>query len=80
MDLTPQAILDTISEEAALDPARLVPEATIESLEIASLDMVSIFFVIEDKFGVEIQPEDAATSSTLQDLVNLIMRKAAEAR
>lgn len=35
----------------------LVPEATLESLEIDSLRMIEILFVVEEEFGVT-APED----------------------
>jgi acyl carrier protein len=77
MDITPQAIIETIGEEAGIAPEKLIPEATLASLDIASLDMVSALFSIEDKFGVDVQPEDAAGATTLQELVDIVMRKAA---
>jgi acyl carrier protein len=37
----------------------LVPDATLESLEIDSLRMIEILFVVEEEFGVS-APEDVA--------------------
>ena len=38
--------------------------------------MVSILFAIEDRFGVELAPEDMAGAETLGDLTDRIMAKA----
>ena len=47
-------ILDIIAKETGVERARLLPNATIASLEIASLDMVQAIFAIESRFHVEI--------------------------
>lgn len=76
MSLTPDAILEAISKETGIERGRLIPGATLTSLEIASLDMVSALFAIEDEFQVEVHPDDAAKADTLQDLIDIIMQKA----
>ena len=48
-----------LHREFQLSPEALVPEATLETLEIDSLRMIEILFCIEDEFGVK-APEDAA--------------------
>ena len=45
-------IRDIIVEQAMIDPARITPDATIESLEVESMDIVMILMAIEEKFGV----------------------------
>ena len=44
-------IVDIILKEAMIDPARVTPDATIESLEVESMDIVMILMAIEEKFG-----------------------------
>jgi len=51
-------LLDLIAQEALIDRARLTPEATLAELGLDSVDVVSIVFAVEEKYGVEI-PEDA---------------------
>ncbi|UTD30618.1 phosphopantetheine-binding protein [Bradyrhizobium sp. WD16] len=45
-------ILEVIVSEGKIDRARATPDATLESLEIQSIDIVMILMVIEEKFGV----------------------------
>lgn len=47
-------ILDIVAKETLVDRAKLVPDATIEQLGIASLDIVQAMFAIEEQFDVEI--------------------------
>ncbi len=47
-------VLDIIAAEAGVDRARLLPDATVASLDIASLDMVQAMFAIETRFDVEV--------------------------
>lgn len=74
-----EAILAIIADEARIDPARLQPGATLASLDIASLDVVSVLFTIEDRFGVEIAPETLTPAETLDQFVDTIMGRIAEA-
>lgn len=45
-------ILEVIISEGKIDPAKATPDATLESLEVQSIDIVMILMVIEEKFGV----------------------------
>lgn len=47
-------VLELIISEGKIDPARITPEATLESLEVQSMDTVMILMAIEEKFGVYI--------------------------
>ena len=79
MPLTSEAVLDVVAEEASVDRARLAPEATLESLGIASIDVVSIIFALEDRFGLVVEPEDFASATTVQDFVGVVLAKSAAA-
>jgi len=67
------AILTIIAEEARIDPDRLQPSATLISLDIASLDVVSVLFAIEDRFGVDIPVEAVGSAETLGQFIDQIM-------
>ena len=47
-----KAIIDIIVRETKLDPSRVTPEATLESLDLQSIDLVEAMMAIEEKFGV----------------------------
>lgn len=65
MTVTPEAIMATVTREANLDPGKVRLDSTLESLDIASLDLISILFALEDEFGVEIAPEEVERSWTI---------------
>ena len=75
MAITTDEVLDVVSKEASVDRSLLKPEATLESLGIASIDVVSIVFELEDRFGLIVQPEDFGEAKTLQDVVDVVIAK-----
>lgn len=75
MAVTAEEVLEVVSKEASVDPAALKPDATLESLGIASIDVVSIVFELEDRFGLIVQPEDLASAKTLQDVIDIVVAK-----
>jgi acyl carrier protein len=79
MAITAEDVLTIISEEVPIDRARLDPAATLESLDIASLDMISVMFALEDKVGLVIEQEDVKDAKTLQDFINVVMAKSGDA-
>ena len=70
--MTNEEIVSLISKETGLPPDKLLPEATLATLDISSLDLVSLLFELEDQFDIEIQPEDIPRDSTLQQLIDRI--------
>jgi acyl carrier protein len=57
-----------IAKEFTLDPARLVPSARLEDLEIDSLRMIEIAFAVEDAFAVKIAEEPAELMARVKTL------------
>ncbi len=71
-----EKILAIIAREAAIDRSRLVPEATLEELAIASLDVINILFAIEDECGIELDAAEFEGKKTVQEFVGVILAKA----
>jgi acyl carrier protein len=69
MPITPEAIIDVISAESGLSVESLRPEATLGELDISSLDLASIAFEIEDRFSVELSPDDLPPELTIAGFV-----------
>ncbi len=76
---TAAAILEAMRTELSIDPDKLTPEATLASLDLSSLDLVSAIFAVEDEFGVEVTQEEASRAVTLQDLIDMVIAKSASA-
>ena len=65
-------LLDLIAAEAVIDRSILTPDARLDSLGIASIDMVSIVYAVEKRFKVEIRDEDLADLETVSDLTRAL--------
>jgi acyl carrier protein len=76
MTIDRNSVLDIIAEEALVDRAKLTPEATLESLGIASLDIISIVFALEERFGLVLEQSDLEGVQSLGQLVDLILDRA----
>ncbi len=71
-DLRVQDILDIVAKETGIGKERLLPGATIVSLDIASLDMVQAIFAIESRFDIEIpvlSEQSGQEAETMGELV-----------
>lgn len=69
-------IFDLISAEVPIDRDKLDPSATLESLDIASLDMISVMFALEDKYQIIVEQDDVKDAKTLDDFVKVVQAKA----
>lgn len=69
-------VIDTLAEEFELDPALLVPEATLyEDLGLDSLDAVDMVVALERVFQTKLTDEDALRSiRTMDDLIQFLMK------
>jgi acyl carrier protein len=72
-------VMDIIAHEGAVDRARVTPDATLETLEIKSMDIVMILNGIEEEFDLYI-PVDESLSHlvTVQDIVAEVSRRIVE--
>lgn len=75
MKATESELLDLIAAEAIIDRKTLVREATLADLGISSLDVISMLFELEEKYGVVIEEGDMPTMSTLGDMVDFLLAR-----
>jgi acyl carrier protein len=64
-------------DEFDIEPDLIKPDATMEELDLDSLDMVEIGQVVEQKYGVRIKASDAEGVSDLGGVVEMIHTKIA---
>jgi acyl carrier protein len=60
-----EELIDIIAEEALIDRAKLDPSAKLEDIGLDSVDLVSVVFAIEEKYGIEIAEDAFSRSDTL---------------
>ena len=51
-------------------------EATMESLDIDSLDLVELAQIVEDEYGVELKGDDVKDVKTVGEVIDLVVSKA----
>ncbi len=61
-------IKDLAAREFSIDPARLDPAASLDSLGVDSLSFIEFMFKVEEEFGVSVSDEDLKSIKTLADL------------
>jgi acyl carrier protein len=57
------------------EPEEVTREATLESLDVDSLDMVELGQLVEEKYGVRLQPQDFEGVTTVGEAVDIIAAK-----
>ncbi len=74
-------IIDIIAEKANVPADKITREATMDDLEIESLDVVEIVFALEEKFDIEIpynandQEREFSTVGDVIDAVQALVEK-----
>jgi acyl carrier protein len=68
-------LIDLIAKEALVDVDKLKKDATLEEIGLDSVDLVSVVFAIEDKYGVTIGENDLEKTATLGQMLDLITAK-----
>jgi acyl carrier protein len=65
-------VLDLIAKEALLDRDKLRRDLPLKDVGIASLDVISILFEVEDRYGVHVEEGDFADCGTLGAFVDIL--------
>jgi len=74
-----EELLGVIAKEGLIDRAKLTPDATLESLNFASYDMVMILMAIEEKYNVYLPVDsDISEVKTLDELLTLLTARIEE--
>ena len=71
-----EQVKEIIVEQLSVNAEEVVPEASfVDDLGAASLDLVELIMVMEEKFGQEIPDDDAAKLQSVQDAISYIKEK-----
>jgi acyl carrier protein len=77
MTITEPELLDLIAQEAIIDREKLTREATLGDLGISSLDVITLLFELEERYGVVIEEADMPKMETLGEMVDFLMARIA---
>jgi acyl carrier protein len=78
--ITPETVEQSITAAIATfgpDLADITRDATLEHLDVDSLDLVELAQIVEDDYGVELHSDDLREVRTVGDVVDAIVRRAA---
>ncbi len=78
MQVSLEDIVAIIVKETGIPAESLQPDVGLATLQIESIDMVSVIFAVEDRYGISITNEEAAEAETLQQFVDLVAAKVAK--
>ncbi len=70
-----QVVIESL-ESFGAEAAQITPEATLEQLDIDSLDLAELSQIVQERFGVELKGADVAEVKTVGDAINLIAARA----
>jgi acyl carrier protein len=79
-DVTSANVEKTIYDglvELGSERDQLSREASLEDLDIDSLDLVELAQIVEDEFGVELRGDDVKDVKTVGEVIDLVVTKAA---
>jgi len=76
--VTPQDIEVTIIENLVsfgADPADVKRDATLEAIDVDSLDLVELTQVVEETYGIDLEGADFKSIATVGDVVDLVVKR-----
>lgn len=62
--------------ELGAERDRLSREATLEDLDVDSLDLVELAQIVEEEFGVELRGDDVKDVRTVGEVIDLVVSRA----
>jgi acyl carrier protein len=77
--VSPQNVEQTIYDglvELGTERDRLSREASLEDLDVDSLDLVELAQIVEDEYGVELRGDDVKDVKTVGEVIDLVVAKA----
>ncbi len=72
-----EATVTEALESFGAEPSQISREASLESLDVDSLDLAELSQIAEEKYGVTLKGSDAERLKTVGDCVDLILERAA---
>ena len=77
--VSPENVEKTIFDglvELGTERDQLSREASLEDLDIDSLDLVELAQIVEDEYGVELKGDDVKDVKTVGEVIDLVVAKA----
>jgi acyl carrier protein len=75
MGATETDLIDIIASEATVERAELTRDAVLADLGIQSLDVISVLFEIEERYGVVIEEEEMPRTASLGEVIDYLLAR-----
>jgi len=75
MKVSESELLDLIAEEAIVDRTTLKREAALGDLGISSLDLITMLFELEERYGVVVEEAEMPQMANLGELVDFLLSR-----
>jgi len=75
MKVSESELLDLIAEEAIVDRTTLKREAPLGDLGISSLDLITMLFELEERYGVVVEEAEMPQMANLGELVDFLLSR-----
>lgn len=75
MAVTHDELMDLFAEEALVDRSKLTRDASLAELGIASLDLISVIFAIEERFGLALEDDELPADTNLGGVIDYILAR-----
>lgn len=75
MGATETDLIDIIASEATVERAELTRNAVLADLGIQSLDVISVLFEIEERYGVVIEEEEMPRTASLGEVIDYLLAR-----
>lgn len=75
MKITEDELFDLIAREAIIDRAKLTRDAQMVDLGVSSIDLVTMLFEIEERYGVIIDTGDMPRAETLGEFSDYLVER-----
>jgi len=69
-------VIEIVAEIAEIDAGEIATDASLEQLELDSLDGLRIVAAVEKKYGIVIDEAEIAKIRTMPDIIGLVRRYA----
>ncbi|MDE6815912.1 MAG: acyl carrier protein [Lachnospiraceae bacterium] len=74
-----EKVVELLKEQLDMETMEISPDSSFkEDLGVDSLDLFELVMALEDKFGVEIPPEDLEQLNTVGDVAEYLKNKGVE--
>ena len=75
MPATETELLDLVAHESGVERVKLVREAVLADLGVTSIELITLLFEIEDRYGVAIEESELPEMTTVGEMSDFLLSR-----